>query len=68
MLSFIDIGTPVGKHENMLCWHWLQEILQPTGKNQEILVPDWLITSHVTQITSSDWLLTQFRIFRYKVQ
>ena len=21
------------------------------------LVPDWLITSHVTQITSSDWLL-----------
>eukprot|EP00116_Pleurobrachia_bachei_P004982 sb/3465244/ len=31
MLSFIDIGTPVGKHENALCWQWLQEILQPTG-------------------------------------
>eukprot|EP00116_Pleurobrachia_bachei_P001186 sb/3461448/ len=26
--------------------------------NLEILVPDWLITSHVTQITSSDWLFT----------
>ena len=25
---------------------------------KEILVPDWLITSHVTYITSSDWLLT----------
>ena len=25
---------------------------------QEILIPDWLITSHVTQITSSDLLLT----------
>ena len=24
--------------------------------NKEILVPDWLITSHVTSITSSDWL------------
>ena len=23
--------------------------------DQEILVPDWLITSHVTLITSSDW-------------
>ena len=23
-----------------------------------ILVPDWLITSHVTQITRSDWLIT----------
>eukprot|EP00116_Pleurobrachia_bachei_P016257 sb/3476519/ len=26
--------------------------------NQELLVPDWLITSQVTQITSSDWLFT----------
>eukprot|EP00116_Pleurobrachia_bachei_P016297 sb/3476559/ len=26
--------------------------------NQEILVPDWLITSHVTLITSSDWFMT----------
>ena len=26
--------------------------------NQEILAPDWLITSHVTQITSSDWQFT----------
>eukprot|EP00116_Pleurobrachia_bachei_P005857 sb/3466119/ len=26
--------------------------------NQEILVTDWLITSHVTKITSSDWLFT----------
>ena len=26
--------------------------------NQEILVPDWLITSHVTYITSSHWLFT----------
>ena len=23
-----------------------------------ILVPDWLITSYVTQITSSDWLIS----------
>ena len=28
--------------------------------NQNLLVPDWLITSHVTQITSSDWLFTWF--------
>eukprot|EP00116_Pleurobrachia_bachei_P007518 sb/3467780/ len=28
-----------------------------------ILVPDWLITSHVTQIMSSDWLLTCFGRF-----
>eukprot|EP00116_Pleurobrachia_bachei_P006530 sb/3466792/ len=26
--------------------------------NQKILVPDWLITSHVTKITTSDWLFT----------
>lgn len=26
----------------------------------EILVPDWLITSHVTTITSSDWMFTFF--------
>ena len=26
--------------------------------NQEILILDWLITSHVTLITSSDWLFT----------
>eukprot|EP00116_Pleurobrachia_bachei_P014276 sb/3474538/ len=26
--------------------------------DKEILVPDWLKTSHVTQITSSDWLFT----------
>eukprot|EP00116_Pleurobrachia_bachei_P017504 sb/3477766/ len=31
--------------------------------NQEILVPDWLITSHVTSITSSDWLFTCFGRF-----
>eukprot|EP00116_Pleurobrachia_bachei_P005976 sb/3466238/ len=31
--------------------------------NQELLVPDWLITSHVTQITSSDWLFTCFGRF-----
>ena len=29
----------------------------------EILVPDWRITSHVTQITSSDWLFTYFGRF-----
>eukprot|EP00116_Pleurobrachia_bachei_P002328 sb/3462590/ len=28
--------------------------------NQEILVPDWLITSQVTKITSSDWLFNCF--------
>ena len=28
----------------------------PPPGNQEILVDDWLITSHVTKITSSDWL------------
>ena len=26
--------------------------------NQDILVCDWLITSHVTQITCADWLVT----------
>ena len=26
--------------------------------NREILLSDWLITSHVIQITSSDWLFT----------
>ena len=31
--------------------------------NQEILVPDWLITGHVTYITSSDWLFTKFGRF-----
>eukprot|EP00116_Pleurobrachia_bachei_P003760 sb/3464022/ len=31
--------------------------------NQEILAPDWLITSHVTLITSSDWLFTSFGLF-----
>eukprot|EP00116_Pleurobrachia_bachei_P002153 sb/3462415/ len=31
--------------------------------NQEILVPDWLITSHVTLITSSDWLFTSVERF-----
>ena len=30
--------------------------------NQEILVPDWLIISHVIQITSSDWLCTVFQV------
>ena len=25
---------------------------------EEILVSDWLITSHVTEITGSDWLVT----------
>ena len=29
--------------------------------NQEILIPDWLITSHVTLITSSDWFLHRDR-------
>ena len=27
----------------------------------EIMVPDWLITCHVTLITSSDWLFICFR-------
>eukprot|EP00116_Pleurobrachia_bachei_P004481 sb/3464743/ len=31
--------------------------------NQEILVPDWLITSHVTKITSYDWVFTCFGRF-----
>eukprot|EP00116_Pleurobrachia_bachei_P018564 sb/3478826/ len=31
-------------------------------RRQEILVPDW-ITSHVTSITSSDWLFTCFSRF-----
>ena len=26
--------------------------------DKEILVPDWFITSHVSYITSSDWLFT----------
>eukprot|EP00116_Pleurobrachia_bachei_P014031 sb/3474293/ len=31
--------------------------------NQEKLVPDWLITSHATQITNSDWFFTCFSRF-----
>eukprot|EP00116_Pleurobrachia_bachei_P017353 sb/3477615/ len=31
--------------------------------NQEMLALDWLITSHVTSITSSDWLFTCFGRF-----
>eukprot|EP00116_Pleurobrachia_bachei_P005833 sb/3466095/ len=34
-----------------------------TTATVEILVPDWLITSHVTSITSSDWLFTYFGQF-----
>ena len=30
---------------------------------KEILVPDWLITSHVTYITSSDWFLKLTKCF-----
>ena len=32
---------------------------------KEILVPDWLITSHVTYIKSSDWLLVLTKCFLY---
>ena len=28
------------------------------GRSEKMLVPDWLITSHVTKITCSDWLFT----------
>ena len=35
--------------------HWKREgVIRGIGE----LVPDWLITSHVTKITSSDWLFT----------
>ena len=27
-----------------------------------IAVPDWLITSHLAKITSSDWLFTSIRV------
>ena len=39
---------------------FLEEIKTMSGGNQgrEILVTDWLITSHVTSISSSDWLVT----------
>eukprot|EP00116_Pleurobrachia_bachei_P009885 sb/3470147/ len=33
-------------------------VLGRNRPNQEILVSDWLITSHVTSITSSDWFFT----------
>ena len=32
--------------------------------NQEILVPDWLITSRSTKISSSDWLFTCFALIQ----
>ena len=35
----------------------LEEKMQ-VRPGSEILVPDWLITSHVILITSSDWLFT----------
>ena len=31
-------------------------------EEQGILIPDWLITSHVTEIPSSDWLLTGWAV------
>eukprot|EP00116_Pleurobrachia_bachei_P016605 sb/3476867/ len=40
-------------------------IVTPSG-SRKILVPDWLITSHVTLITSSDWLFTCFPSGSYK--
>ena len=33
--------------------------------DEEILVPDWLIISHVTSITSSDWLFPCVDRFMY---
>ena len=40
---------------------------QVTGRGYRILVPDWLITSHVTSITGSDSLLTSRRIQNIRV-
>ena len=37
---------------------WLVGVRNRPNLNEEILVPDWPITSHVTLITSSDWLFT----------
>ena len=42
--------------ENNLTRKWVLTIRNPPY--QQILVPDWLITSHVTWITSSYWLFT----------
>ena len=33
----------------------IHQVLDRNRLNQEILVPDWIITSQVTKITSSDW-------------
>eukprot|EP00116_Pleurobrachia_bachei_P015536 sb/3475798/ len=37
-------------------------------RNRPILVPDWLITSHVTLITSFDWLFTCFGRFLIHIE
>eukprot|EP00116_Pleurobrachia_bachei_P005863 sb/3466125/ len=37
---------------------WILDMYIVNLPNQEILVPDWLITSQVTQITNSDWVFT----------
>ena len=42
----------------MILLHGVVPIIIPNPLNQEILVLDWLITSHVTLIISSDWLFT----------
>ena len=42
----------------MICGSDLMYIDSRNRPNQEILVPEWLITSHVTYITCSDWLFT----------
>eukprot|EP00116_Pleurobrachia_bachei_P018401 sb/3478663/ len=48
----------MGRESALDCCVPTRNILLYGNAGTEILVPDWLITSHVTLITSSDWLFT----------
>ena len=40
------------------------QVIARNRPDQEILIPDWLITSHVTIITIYDWMFTTIYLFR----
>ena len=49
---------PVAMGVHVDVYHGMNFENEPVWEHQTILVRDWLITSHVTQITRSDWLIT----------
>jgi hypothetical protein len=58
----LDAAPEVEQHYGMTLGEYSLENMN--RMNQEILVPDWLLTSHVTLINSSDWLFTCFGRFQ----